>query len=79
MGSRDEAVKRYKKSESKRKKELKALKKQNNMLFSIANKSGSRRDIKKIRDKSSKRRRNNNSDYYSDKSKFDYSLSNNRN
>ena len=79
MTSRAESTKQCKKSENKWKKELKALKKQNNMLFSIANKSGSRRDIKKIRDKSSKRRRNNNSDYYSDKSKFDYSLSNNRN
>ena len=33
----------------KRKKELKALKKQNNMFYSIANKSGSRREIKKIK------------------------------
>ena len=49
MGSRAEAVKQYKKSESKWKKELKALKKQNNMLFRISKKSGSLRELKNIK------------------------------
>ena len=54
MGSMTNAVQQYKKSERKRKKELKALEKQKNVLYSIAKKSGSRRDInniKKIREK----------------------------
>ena len=48
MGSRNDAVKQYKKSENKWKKELKYLKNQNKMIYSIANKSGSRREIKNI-------------------------------
>ena len=41
MGSRYEDVKQYKKSEIKWNKYLKALKKQNKLLFSIDKKSGS--------------------------------------
>ena len=60
MGSRAEAVKKYKNYEIKWRKELKALKKQNNILFSIVNKPVSHRElnnIKKFRAKSSKKRR----------------------
>ena len=39
VGSSAEAVKQYQKSDSKWKKELKTLKKQKNMLFSISKKS----------------------------------------
>ena len=70
MGIRDEAVKQYKKSKSKRKKYLKALKKQKKILFRIANNSGSRRELKNtknIREKSSKKRCNYSSDSSSDK------------
>ena len=49
MGSRADTVKQYKKSENKRKKEMKYIKKQNNMIYSIANTSGSRRETKKIK------------------------------
>ena len=49
MGSRAEYVKQYKKSKSKCKKYMKALKKQNKMLFSIAKKYGLRRELKKIK------------------------------
>ena len=42
VGSRANTVKQYKKSE-KWKKELKSLRKQNKMLYTIVNKSGSRR------------------------------------
>ena len=58
VGSRNDTVKQYKKSENKRKKDIKALKKKNNMIYSIANKSGLRREInniKKIRAKVSKK------------------------
>ena len=48
MGSLTDAVKQYKKYENKWKKELKYLKNQNKMLYIIANKSGWRREIKKI-------------------------------
>ena len=78
MGSRAEAVKQWKKSESKWRKELKDLKKQNKTLFSIANKSGSRRElkkIKKIRAKASKKRCNSSSDSSSDESNSDSLLS----
>ena len=57
--SRAEAVNQYKKSESKRRKELKALNNQNKIIFSITKKSGSRSErkkIKKIREKASKKR-----------------------
>ena len=49
MVRRAEAVKNCKKSESKWKKEVKAQKKQNKMLFSIAKKSGSCREPKNIK------------------------------
>ena len=69
MVSRAEAVKQYKKSKIKLKKELKDIKKLKNVLFSIAKKSGSRRDIKKIKKidaKSSRKRCNSSSDSSSD-------------
>ena len=49
IGSRNHAVQQHKKSESKCKKDLKALKKQKNMIYSIAKKSVSLREIKKIK------------------------------
>ena len=67
MGSRYDAMKQYKKSENKGKKELKALRKQNNVLYSVFKKSILCRElkkIKKIRAKSS----NNRYDYSSDSS-----------
>ena len=78
MVSRDEAVKQYKKSENKWKKELKYLKKQNKILYSIANNSVSRCEIKKIKKikvKASKKRRYDSSDYSRDESYSDFSLS----
>ena len=48
IGSRTHAVKHHKKFE-KWNKELKYLKKQNTILYSIAKKSGPRREIKKIK------------------------------
>ena len=48
MVNRTNAVQHYKKSENKWKEELKALKKQNKIIYSIAKKSGSRREINKI-------------------------------
>ena len=63
MGNRTGAVKQYKKSENKWKKELKSLKKQNKMLYSIANKSLSRREIKDIRANGSNDISNSSSDY----------------
>ena len=77
MESRSEAAKQYKKYKSKRKKDLKATNKQNKMLYSIANKSGSRYEIKninKIRSKASNERRNASSDSSSDYSDFNYLL-----
>ena len=47
--SRTDSVKHYKKSEKKRKKELKAIKKHNKMLYSISKKSGLLREIKNIK------------------------------
>ena len=55
MGSSTDAVKHYNKSEHKLKRVLKTLKKQNKIIYSIAKKSGSRRDIKKIRANYSKK------------------------
>ena len=49
MGSKTDDVKQYKKYENKWKKELKYLKKQKIMLYSIAKKSGSCREIQKIK------------------------------
>ena len=73
MGSRTDTVKQYKKSENKWKKDLEGFKKQNKMLYSIAKKSGSRREIKmikKIRAKAS----NKGSDSSSDDLGSNYSL-----
>ena len=62
MGSRTDAVKQYNNSENKWNKELKALKKYNKMIYIIVNKSGSRRDIKKIRGKYYKKTSDSSSD-----------------
>ena len=65
MVSRNNDVQQYKKSKNKWKKELKDLKKQNKMLYSISNKSDSRCDIKninKIRSKYSKKTSESSSD-----------------
>ena len=54
-----DAVNRYNKPEHKWKKDLKALKKQNKVIYSISKKSGSRRElnkINKINSKASKKR-----------------------
>ena len=78
MGSRDEAVKQYNNSESNWKKELKDLKNQNNMLFSITKKSRSRFELKNInnvREKASKKRCDSISNYSSDELDSDSSLS----
>ena len=48
-GSRNHAVQQHKKYEKKWKKKLKALKKQNKILYSISKESGSRREIQKIK------------------------------
>ena len=66
MGSRAEAVKQYKLSISKRKKELKAPNNQNKILYRISKKSGSRCEIKKIkniRSEASKEHCNDRSNY----------------
>ena len=60
--SSTDSLKQYKRSENKRKKELKSLKKQNKILYSITKKSGSHREIKKIREKDSKKTINSSSD-----------------
>ena len=60
--NRDDAVKHYKKSEQKLRKELKALTNQNKIIFRIAKKSGSCRElnkIKNIRAKASKKQNKN--------------------
>ena len=49
IGSRSYAVQQHNKSENKRKKYLKALSKKNKMLYIIAKKYGSRREIKNIK------------------------------
>ena len=48
-GSRNHAVQQHKKSVNKWKKDIKALKKQNKIIYSIAKKSGSRRELHKIK------------------------------
>ena len=48
IGRITNAVQQHKMYENKQKKELKSLKKQNNILYSISKKSGSRREIKNI-------------------------------
>ena len=49
LGNRDDAVKQYKFSEQKWKKDMKDLKKKKKVLYSISKKSGSRRELKKIK------------------------------
>ena len=49
QGNRDYAVNHYKNSEHKWKKKMKALKKQNKILYRIAKKSVSRNELKKIK------------------------------
>ena len=78
MGSRNEAVKHYKKYEIKWKKYLKSLKKHNKMVFVITNKSGScceLRKINKIRGKASKKHCNSIRGSSSDKLDSNSSLS----
>ena len=48
LGSKSIYVKQYNKSKYKQKKELKALRKQNKTLYSIAKNPGSLRELKKI-------------------------------
>ena len=69
-------MKQYKKSE-KRMKDMKSLKKQNKMIYRIAKKSISRRELKKINNiwgKASKKVHNSSSDSSSDDSDSDSSL-----
>ena len=63
VGSMDDSVKQYKKSKNKCKKDLKSLKKQNKMIYSIDKKSGSHHYSVKIRAKASKKCSNSSSDY----------------
>ena len=49
LGNRDDGINRYQKTEKKWKWELKSLKKQYKMLFSMAQIYGSRREIKSIK------------------------------
>ena len=53
IGNRTDAVSHYHKTEKKWKRNVKSLRKINRMLFSMANKSGSRHYIKNIKAKSS--------------------------
>ena len=78
MVNRAESVKQYKNSKGKWKKDIKSLKNQNNLLYIISKKSGSRREIKKInniRSKASKKRRDGSSNSSSEDSDYDSSLS----
>ena len=54
LGNRADSVNNYKKSEHKWNKDLKVLKNQNKMLYRISKKSGSRRELKKIKNIKSK-------------------------
>ena len=45
LGNRSTSVKQYRKSENKCKRDLKALKKQNKMIFSISKRLGSHREL----------------------------------
>ena len=71
-------MKQYNKSENKWKKYLKATKKQNKMVYSIANQAGSRRElknIKRIRAKASKNCKKYIRNYSIEEYYFNYSLS----
>ena len=74
-------MKQYHKSEKKWKKELKSIKKQNKMLFSTAKKSGSHREIKKIKKirEASHKRCDSSRDSYSDDTDSGSSLFSNNN
>ena len=79
IGSRYEAVKQYNKYRSKRRKEIKAPKNQNKMLFRITKKSGSCHELKKtknIREMDSKKRCDSSSEFSGAESDSDSSLSN---
>ena len=78
MKIRSEAVKQWKKYKYKRKKYLKDIKKHNKMLNSIAKKTGSLHEIKKIQKikaKNSKNHRDDSSNFSSDESDYNSSLS----
>ena len=62
LGNRSDSVNYYKKSKHKQKRELKSLNKQNKMIFSMAKKSGLRREIKNIKGKYSEKRSYSSSD-----------------
>ena len=75
--NRADAVKHYKKYEHKWRKELKALKKQNEMLYRISNNSGSRHKLKRIKNikaKACRKRSYYRSNSSSSDSDFDSSL-----
>ena len=75
--NRANSVNRYRKSEKKLKRDLKALKKKNKILYSISKKSGSCRELKNIKDirfKYSKKRSYSSSDSSSSGSNSDSSL-----
>ena len=71
IGSRNNAVQQHKKYEKKWKKDLKALKKQNKILYSITKKSGSRHEIQKINNT----RKEASKDTYSSGEDWDYDSS----
>ena len=80
MGSRADSVKQYKKFKNKWKKDLKALMNQHKIIYSIINKSGSRRELKNINNikaKYSKKRYNSIIDSSSGEYYSNSSLSNN--
>ena len=74
VGIRYDTVKYYKKSDNKWNKELKYIKKQSKILYSIAKKSVSRRVINKIQEKDSKKGRHFSSSFSSDHSESDSSI-----
>ena len=80
MGSRSEAVTWYKKFENKQGKCLKSLKKQDKTIYRIFKKTGSRREmkmIKNIKAKAYKKRCGDNINSSRDESYSDYFLSSN--
>ena len=74
LGNRTDVIKNCKKYEHKWKRELKSLKTQNKIIFNMFNKSGWRREIKKIKGKASKKLIYSNSSISSSDSYSDYSL-----
>ena len=75
LGNRTDVIKNCKKYEHKWKRELKSLKKQNKMLFSIANRSGLCREIKNIKSRYSTKRSYSSSNSSRSDSNSNYSLS----